>query len=120
MRGHPTAMERFWAKFQKDPDSGCWLWTGGVGAHGYGRFGFDRRTVYAHRFAYETMVGPIPDGHVIDHVRARGCRYTHCVNPSHLEAVTPEENVARGDSHAGGRPCGHPLCRRCAVEAVAS
>lgn len=75
------------------PDSGCWEWTGALGSeNGYGRFwvgGVDGTATYAHRFAYERMVGPIPAGFVIDHL----CRNRVCVNPSHLRACTQKENT---------------------------
>lgn len=89
MSGHPE--ERFWAMVDKG-DS-CWLWTGGA-RDGYGVFRVGRRKVQAHRFAYETLVGPIPDGLHIDHL----CRRPRCVNPAHLEPVTCRENLARGAS----------------------
>jgi hypothetical protein len=50
--------------------------------------------IRAHRFAYELLVGPIPEGLVIDHL----CRNRRCVNPAHLEPVTAEENWRRGDA----------------------
>lgn len=92
-------MERFWAKVDKSagPDA-CWRWTGGTFNHGYAQFWFEGRNVLAHRFAYELCIGPIPDGATIDHVRARGCRFTDCVNPAHLEPVTMRENLLRGDT----------------------
>jgi hypothetical protein len=46
----------------------------------------------AHRFAYESVHGPITPGLVIDHL----CRVRLCVNPAHLEPVTPGENSRRG------------------------
>lgn len=76
----------------------CWLWTGGHAKAGYGSFTFGRespggrRTVPAHRLTYEALVGPIPEGLVIDHL----CRNRGCVNPEHLEPVTFKENVLRG------------------------
>ncbi|QNJ56915.1 HNH endonuclease [Mycobacterium phage Reindeer] len=42
-----------------------------------------------------TWVGPIPDGYEIDHVFARGCVHRDCIEPTHLEAVTRQENMAR-------------------------
>lgn len=72
----------------------CWIWTGATVA-GYGAVKRDRRKVRAHRYVYEAMVAPIPEGLVLDHL----CRVTRCVNPDHLEAVTIGENVRRG--HAG-------------------
>ena len=82
---------RFWAKVNKT-DS-CWLWTGAI-TGGYGSFWIGTGTVRAHRFSYEHLVGPIPDGLVLDHL----CRVTKCVNPAHLEPVTTAENVRRGDA----------------------
>lgn len=87
-----TAEERFWAKVEKQ-EGGCWLWTGAITSHGYGQFKVDGRLVGAHRFAYELLVGPIPLGLTLDHL----CRIRHCVNPSHLEAVTNRENTLRGE-----------------------
>jgi hypothetical protein len=48
---------------------------------------------YAHRWSYEHFVGPIPEGLHIDHL----CRVRRCVNPDHLEPVTPKENYLRGE-----------------------
>ena len=73
--------------------SGCWQWTGSVDAGGYGRWAGS----YAHRFAYETLVGPIGAGLAIDHL----CRNHGCVNPDHLEPVTWAENNRRKDSLMG-------------------
>lgn len=69
----------------------CWLWTANSTAEGYGQYREGNRIVYAHRVAYELAVGPIPEGLHLDHL----CRITSCVNPGHLEPVTPAENVRR-------------------------
>ena len=89
-----TAEERFWAKVQKTDI--CWLWTGRR-TYGYGYFygGKGKANMRAHRFAYELLVGPIPDGLQLDHL----CRNRACVNPEHLEPVTQRENVLRGAGH---------------------
>jgi hypothetical protein len=94
-----TLYERFDEKWMPEPTTGCWLWIGATIQHGYGRiFAGPEGTglLAVHRVAYERWVGPIPDGFEIDHVRARGCATTACVNPEHLEAVTHAENMRRG------------------------
>ena len=75
--------------------TGCWLWTGTT-RQGYGTIKMSRNgkrlNVAAHRASYMAFVGPIPAGLVIDHL----CANTLCMDPHHLEAVTPEENGRRG------------------------
>ncbi len=101
---------RFWSKVSID-DSGCWRWTGGMNGKGYGTYWMEGATRKAHRIAYEFLVGPIPPGHEIDHVRALGCRYRDCVNPAHLEPVTGAENIARSPKEPLRDSCvrGHPF-----------
>lgn len=99
-------LARFWPKVNKDGPGGCWLWTGHGSRGGGKRSGGKYGRLYvsgkfqgaAHRVSYELFVGQIPDGLTIDHVVARGCTSTLCVNPDHLEAVTHRENVLRGSS----------------------
>lgn len=108
--------ERFWAKVDRDGPvfngASCWVWTAHRGPAGYGTFGItSRHRVLAHRFAYEKMVGPIPEGLQLDHL----CRNRACVNPAHLEPVTCRTNLLRGDTfqaaNAAKTHClrGHPL-----------
>src|SRR5262245_52677920 len=56
--GLPTLADRLWARVERG--DGCWTWTGRVDQGGYGRIGGGGRELYAHRVAYELMVGPIP------------------------------------------------------------
>lgn len=87
------AEDRFWEKVE--PTGFCWNWTGCVVVAGYGRFGVGNGVVAnAHRWAYEYLVGPIPEGADLDHL----CRNRACVNPDHLEPVTRGDNVLRGFS----------------------
>lgn len=88
-----TVEDRFWAKVDKNGPLGCWVWTASTYPSGYGAFGVAPGKVNcAHRFAYELLVGPIPEGLQLDHL----CRTRLCVNPVHLEPVTIAENVLRG------------------------
>lgn len=75
-------------------DNGCLVWVAcTTGTYGVFKLGPEhgRRQIYAHRWSYEYHVGPIPDGLEVDHL----CRNVLCVNPEHLEPVTPRVNVLR-------------------------
>lgn len=75
----------------KIDDNGCWIWTGAIHKTGYGQIKWNGKSTVAHRVMYELVKGSIPDGLVIDHL----CNIKKCVNPEHLEAVTPGTNTQR-------------------------
>lgn len=70
-------------------EAGCWEWAGNTLRTGYGRVSMNSKTVAAHRLAYETWVGPIPEGHVVRHK----CDNPPCINPDHLETGTHLDNM---------------------------
>jgi len=104
-----SPLERFWSKVEKQ-DDGCWVWIGGLFNTGYGCFSFSGKNKAAYRWLYELAVGPVPDGLQLDHL----CRNRACVRPSHLEPVTCQENLLRGETLAALQaakthcPQGHP------------
>lgn len=120
----------FWARVT--PTGFCWYWDRAAG-NGYGYFTLAGIRGLAHRMAYEFLVGPIPEGLVLDHL----CRTPLCVNPDHLDPVPQGENVRRGNAGRWGRskthcPQGHEytpentvihsnnggrICRTCKNEA---
>jgi hypothetical protein len=88
-----TAEERFWPKVDRRGENECWPWLAYLNKDGYGQF-VGGGEVLSHRFAYISLVGPIPEGLTLDHL----CRNRWCQNPKHLEAVTMRENARRGES----------------------
>ncbi len=132
-----TPEERYWSKVNKRGalwnGSHCWEWSA-KRSGGYGQFALTHsKLIYVHRFSWELAHGPIPVELRIDHL----CRNTICVNPDHMELVTPKENVLRGDTipalNARKTHCihGHPfdvfntrfwktrrICRTCAREGM--
>lgn len=105
------------ARFHKGynvAESGCWEWVKCKDVNGYGMIGVGSRVnksfkvARAHKWAYEMLVGLVPDGMELDHL----CRNRHCVNPSHLEPVSHKENIRRGINLNRERfmcVAGHPL-----------
>lgn len=76
----------------------CVIWPGAM-REGYGVKKMGNTTVNAHRYVYETSTKKkIPKGWHIDHT----CRNRRCINPKHLEPVSPSENKTRAWAFKGG------------------
>lgn len=119
--------ERVWLQVDKTPT--CWLWTGATPGGRYGVVHVNGRRLVVHRFIYEFLRGPVDPTLHLDHL----CRVVTCVNPDHLEVVTPRENTLRGigptainarkthckrghelaGDNLGLKPPGHRYCRTC-------
>jgi hypothetical protein len=87
-RAEPEAPSReaeIGAHIKPQPD-GCWLYNGE--ADKYHTIFWRGRTQPAHRVVYEILVDEIPDGLHLHH----NCETPGCVNPEHLEPVTPGEH----------------------------
>lgn len=84
----------------------CWIHPSAK-TRGYAAVKVDGVKGYAHRFAYEALVGPIPAGMHLDHL----CRNRACYNPRHLEPVAQAENNRRAGLDTRARrthcPKGH-------------
>ena len=121
LRGCLTVEERFWPKVNKTDT--CWLWTRAL-ADGYGKFKVDGQVVSAHCYAYELLVGPVPEGLELDHMchnedltclGGDSCPHRACCNPAHLIPSTRRENTLRStltgpgiNSRKTHCPAGHP------------
>lgn len=113
------AIVTFWRRVDRKQDrDSCWLWRGLKNPKGYGRCRVgERHEVQAHRVGYILERGEIPEGKTLDHI----CRERGCVNPWHLEPVTNQENIRRGEwvqrslrhkaALAIGRACGYRVPR---------
>lgn len=94
--------ERFFEAI--DRSGSCWGWTRYKNSYGYGVFSVDGKSCLAHRWAYASLVEPIPAGVTVDHI----CHNRSCVNPDHLRLATVKQNIenregAQSNSRTGVR-----------------
>lgn len=83
---------------------GCWMWTAGLDRYGYGQIRYGD-TTRAHVVMYQLMVGPVPEGKILDHqchnddpacAGGVACLHRRCIRPDHLIPRTVRENVLAG------------------------
>jgi len=93
--GHNTGMKSgiglLMVRVSAPSESECWIWKGPINRKGYGNVQVCGVKRNAHRAVYLECGLSIPDGYHLDHI----CRNKLCVNPAHMEPVTPRENVKR-------------------------
>ena len=114
-------------------NSPCWEWTAYRDKDGYGKLRDGKNQRPAHRLIFSYFVEQIPSHLHCDHL----CQVKHCVNPCHMEPVTPKINIYRSANAASlnvqkthclrGHPFNetntrlspdkrHRICRKCEYE----
>lgn len=94
MANHKNTADSILSRVKKGV--GCWEWSGTIGAKGYGRCRWNGKYMNSHRAVYEILKGAVSSELQLDHL----CRNRACVNPDHLEPVSPKINVLRGEGLA--------------------
>jgi hypothetical protein len=100
-RGDLKRTRPFWEWVDKSggPDA-CWPWTGQRNPDGYGKVTVTRRSLRAHRRAYELATGVEPGAQWVLH----SCDNPPCCNPAHLLLGDHALNVAHRTQRGRNRP----------------
>lgn len=87
---HSQAVKRMLARLDRSDAEGCWPYMGEKYRSGYGKIKLGPRGMRAHRYMYEALHGPIPEGLLVMH----SCDNPPCCRPDHLSLGTHAENMA--------------------------
>jgi len=115
MRTFEEVAAELWQSYrvvQRSFETPCWEWTKSCVPNGYGCISYLGKKRHVHRFAWESLNGPIPSGLQVCHK----CDNPPCFRPDHLFLGTAADNIR--DAILKGRFTLHFVKRKLTPENV--